>query len=149
MKPRVTVTSRSFGDVSAADLKTAGRAGREAEIVVADIRALLEGNELQAYEPMPPAILIPLDRGGSASELPGQDEVVGAETTAAIKRRAHVRRHLPRAVRPRDTCARRRATEAPRMAAIGVDKGRQRGVAAGHNHRAGGLDTGCDLTFMA
>ena len=75
----------ALGDVAAADLKTAGRAGREAEIVVANIRALLEGGELQAYEPTPPAIVIPLGPSGGASELPGQDEVAGAETTATIK----------------------------------------------------------------
>ena len=75
----------ALGDVAAADLKTAGRAGREAAVVVANIRALLEGGELQAYEPMPPAIVIPLGPSGGASELPGQDAVVGPETTATIK----------------------------------------------------------------
>ncbi len=75
----------AVGDVSDADLKTAGRAGREAEVAVANIRALLEGAELQAYEPMPPAIVIPLGPSGGASELPGQDEIAGTETTAAIK----------------------------------------------------------------
>ncbi len=75
----------ALGDVAAADLKTAGRAGREAETVVANIRALVEGGELRAYEPMPPAIVIPLGPHGGASELPGQDEIAGAEKTAAIK----------------------------------------------------------------
>ncbi len=75
----------ALGDASAADLKTAGRAGREAEVVVANIRALVEGGKLQAYEPSPPAIVIPLGPSGGASELPGQDDVTGAEQTAAIK----------------------------------------------------------------
>ena len=75
----------ALGDVAAADLKTAGRAGREAQTVVANIRALLEGGELQAYEPTPPAIVIPLGPSGGASELPGQDAVVGPEMTATIK----------------------------------------------------------------
>ncbi|HEY4349062.1 MAG TPA: FAD-dependent oxidoreductase [Gaiellaceae bacterium] len=75
----------AIGDVSSADLKTAGRAGREADVAVANIRALLHGDELQAYEPSPPAIVIPLGPSGGASELPGQDEIAGAETTAAIK----------------------------------------------------------------
>ncbi len=75
----------ALGDVAAADLKTAGRAGREAEVVVANIRALTAGGELQAYVPSPPAIVIPLGPSGGASELPSQDEVAGAETTAAIK----------------------------------------------------------------
>jgi apoptosis-inducing factor 2 len=75
----------ALGDVAAADLKTAGRAGREAQTVVVNIRALLEGGELQTYEPTPPAIVIPLGPSGGASELPGQDAVVGPETTATIK----------------------------------------------------------------
>jgi NADH dehydrogenase FAD-containing subunit len=87
--PQLQVTGQAnvfaVGDVAAADLKTAARAGREAEVVVANIRALLDGAELQAYEPMPPAIVIPLGPRGGASELPGQDEIAGAEKTASIK----------------------------------------------------------------
>jgi apoptosis-inducing factor 2 len=75
----------ALGDAAAADLKGAGRASRQAEIVVANIRALVEGNDLQPYEPSPPAIVIPLGPTGGASELPGQDEIAGAEQTAAIK----------------------------------------------------------------
>ena len=75
----------ALGDVADADLKTAGRAGREAEVVAANIRARVEGGELQAYEPMPPAIVIPLGPSGGASELPGRDDIADAETTAAIK----------------------------------------------------------------
>jgi NADH dehydrogenase FAD-containing subunit len=87
--PELQVTGQTnvfaLGDVAAADLKTAGRAGREAEVVVANIRRLIEGGDLQAYEPMPPAIVIPLGPSGGASELPGQDEIAGAEATATIK----------------------------------------------------------------
>ncbi len=87
--PELQVTGQAnvfaIGDVAAADLKTAGRAGREADIVVANIRALIEGGDLQTYEPMPPAIVIPLGPSGGASELPGQDEIAGAEATATIK----------------------------------------------------------------
>lgn len=75
----------AIGDCSSIDFKTAGRAGRQAELAVANIRALTEGGELQPYEPMPPAIVIPLGPGGGASELPGQDEIAGAETTSSIK----------------------------------------------------------------
>jgi apoptosis-inducing factor 2 len=75
----------ALGDAAAADLKGAGRASRQAEIVVANIRALAEGGELQDYQPLPPAIVIPLGPNGGASELPGQDEIAGAEQTAAIK----------------------------------------------------------------
>jgi apoptosis-inducing factor 2 len=75
----------ALGDVADADLKGAGRATRQAEVVVANIRALTEGRELKNYEPAPPAIVIPLGPIGGASELPGQDEIAGAEQTAAIK----------------------------------------------------------------
>jgi len=75
----------ALGDVAAADLKTAGRAGREADVVSANIRALVEGGELRAYEPSPPALLIPLGPSGGASQLSGQDEIAGAEKTAAMK----------------------------------------------------------------
>lgn len=75
----------ALGDAAAADLKGAGRASRQAEVVVANVRALTEGSELQSYEPAPPAIVIPLGPGGGASELPGQDEIAGADQTAAIK----------------------------------------------------------------
>ena len=75
----------ALGDVAAADLKGAGRASRQAEVVVANIRALAAGSELKDYEPPPPAIVIPLGPAGGASELPGQDEIAGAEQTAAIK----------------------------------------------------------------
>jgi NADH dehydrogenase FAD-containing subunit len=75
----------ALGDVSAADLKTAGRAGRQAEIVVANIQALIQGDDLRPYEPSPPAIVIPLGPSGGASELPGQDEIAGEEPTRTIK----------------------------------------------------------------
>jgi NADH dehydrogenase FAD-containing subunit len=75
----------ALGDAAAADMKGAGRASRQAEVVVANIRALAAGSELQDYEPSPPAIVIPLGPIGGASELPGQDEIAGADQTAAIK----------------------------------------------------------------
>ena len=75
----------ALGDAAAADLKTAGRAGRQAEVVVANIQALINGGEPVVYEPAPPAIVIPLGPSGGASELPGQDEIAGAEPTASIK----------------------------------------------------------------
>ena len=75
----------ALGDAAAADLKGAGRASRQAEVVVANVHALAEGTELRDYEPSPPAIVIPLGPSGGASELPGQDEIAGAEQTAAIK----------------------------------------------------------------
>ncbi|HEX4519852.1 MAG TPA: FAD-dependent oxidoreductase [Gaiellaceae bacterium] len=75
----------AIGDVSSIDLKTAARAGRQAELVVANVRALAEGGELTDYEAPPTAIVIPLGPDGGASELPGADEIAGAETTSSIK----------------------------------------------------------------
>jgi apoptosis-inducing factor 2 len=75
----------AIGDCSSIDLKTASRAGRQAEVAVANIRALAEGGDLQPYEAPPTAIVIPLGPGGGASELPGQDEITGAELTSSIK----------------------------------------------------------------
>jgi NADH dehydrogenase FAD-containing subunit len=75
----------ALGDAAAADLKTAGRAGRQAAVVAANVRALLAGDELGTYEPSPPAIVIPLGPSGGASELAGEDEIAGADRTAAIK----------------------------------------------------------------
>ncbi len=49
VSPQLQVTGLAkvfaLGDVAAADLQTAGRAGRQADVVVANIRALLEGGE--------------------------------------------------------------------------------------------------------
>ena len=53
--------------------------------MVTNISALVKGSDLQAYEPRHPAIVIPLGPNGGASELPGQDEIAGADTTASIK----------------------------------------------------------------
>jgi NADH dehydrogenase FAD-containing subunit len=75
----------AIGDVAGIDLKTAGRAGRQAEVAAANVRALAAGETLEDYEPSPPAIVIPLGPKGGASELPGQDEIAGPEPTAAIK----------------------------------------------------------------
>jgi NADH dehydrogenase FAD-containing subunit len=79
------VTVFALGDVSAIDSKSAGRAARQAEVVVTNVRALAEGGRLEDYEPYPPAMVIPLGPHGGASELPGQDEIAGAEATATIK----------------------------------------------------------------
>lgn len=75
----------ALGDASDADLKSAGRAGRQGEVVAANIRAVIEGTALQNYEPLPPVILIPLGPTGGASQLPGQSEIAGAQATASIK----------------------------------------------------------------
>lgn len=75
----------AIGDVSSIDFKTAARAGGQAQLAVTNIRALIDGDELQDSVPNPPAIVIPLGPHGGASELPGQDEIAGSETTSNIK----------------------------------------------------------------
>ena len=75
----------ALGDVSSIDIKMAGRAARQAERVAANIQALIDGTPLQDYEPLPPVIVIPLGPEGGAAQLPGQDEIGGAETASALK----------------------------------------------------------------
>jgi NADH dehydrogenase FAD-containing subunit len=76
----------AVGDVTnLPEPKRGGSAGRHAEVVVANIKALIAGEgELAAYEPTPPLILLPLGPAGGASQLPGSG-VLGAETTAQYK----------------------------------------------------------------
>jgi NADH dehydrogenase FAD-containing subunit len=89
VNPQLQVAGQSrvfaLGDVSTIDAKMAGRASQQAAIVAANIQALIEQTPLQAYEPMPPVIVIPLGPDGGAAQLPGQDEVGGAEVASAIK----------------------------------------------------------------
>jgi len=62
-----------------------GAAGRHADVVVSNIHSLIEGrDELVAYEPAPPLILLPLGPAGGVSLLPGRG-FVGAEVTAQLK----------------------------------------------------------------
>ena len=75
----------ALGDVSSIDIKMAGRAARQAELVAANIQALVDGTPLQDYKPLPPVIVIPLGPEGGAAQLPGQDEIGGAETASALK----------------------------------------------------------------
>jgi apoptosis-inducing factor 2 len=76
----------AVGDVTnLPEPKRGGSAGRHAEVVVANIKALIAGGgELTTYEPTPPLILLPLGPAGGVSQLPGSG-VLGAETTAQYK----------------------------------------------------------------
>jgi len=76
----------AIGDITAIpESKRGGAAGRHAQVVAGNIRALIEGrDELAAYEPAPPLILLPLGPTGGVSQLPGRG-FVGAEETAQIK----------------------------------------------------------------
>jgi NADH dehydrogenase FAD-containing subunit len=75
----------AVGDVTALpEPKRGGHAGQHAELVAANIKALIEGGELTAYTPPPPLILLPLGPAGGVSQLPGAG-VLGAETTSQYK----------------------------------------------------------------
>ena len=64
----------------------AGRAGYQADAVVANIQALIAGRAADTeYQPMPPVMLIPLGPDGGAAQLPGQDGIGGAEAASTIK----------------------------------------------------------------
>ena len=69
----------AIGDLTAIpEAKRGGAAGRHAEVVASNIRALIEhGDELVAYQPAPPLILLPLGPTGGVSQLPGQDDFAG------------------------------------------------------------------------
>ncbi|MFI7604997.1 NAD(P)/FAD-dependent oxidoreductase [Micromonospora sp. NPDC049366] len=74
----------ALGDISSADRDTALAAGQQAEVLAANIRALITGEgEQLAYQPGPPLIAVPLGPQAGATQLP--DGVTGAEATASIK----------------------------------------------------------------
>jgi apoptosis-inducing factor 2 len=82
------VTVFALGDLSTADAKMAGFAGRQAETVAANIAALAAGSsELVDYQSMGAAIVVPLGPTGGAGQLPGQTEIVGREVVAEVKGR--------------------------------------------------------------
>jgi NADH dehydrogenase FAD-containing subunit len=78
----------ALGDVSTADAKMAGFAGRQAALVADNINALIQGrSDLTPYESMGVAIAVPIGPTGGAGQFPGQDGVVGRDTIAEVKGR--------------------------------------------------------------
>ena len=78
----------ALGDVAAADHKMAGIAGRQAELVAANIRALITGDgALAPWLPSPPAIIVPVGPSGGSGQLAGTDELATAERVAQVKGR--------------------------------------------------------------
>lgn len=80
----------AVGDITdVRESKRASAARAHAEVVAANIRAVLEGREPAAtYEPAPERIVLPLGRTGGASQLVGEDgerRVLGAEETSRMK----------------------------------------------------------------
>jgi NADH dehydrogenase FAD-containing subunit len=77
----------AVGDIVGGSAKMAAVAGRQAATVVANVRALIDGGELQAYEPMPPAMFVPLGPDGGAGQMPGATEISGPEVVSQLKGR--------------------------------------------------------------
>ncbi len=87
----------ALGDVSTADRKVAGAASRQAAIVAANIRALIEAGPdaaagpgaagLSRYEPAPPGIVVPIGPEGGSGQRPGSEELLPAELVAQLKGR--------------------------------------------------------------
>jgi len=78
----------AVGDLSTADTKMAGFAGRQAALVADNINKLARGEtDLAEYQSMGVAIAVPIGPTGGAGQFPGQDEIVGPETIAEVKGR--------------------------------------------------------------
>lgn len=86
----------ALGDVSTADRKVAGAAGRQAEVVVANIRALIAADlagdaaaagGLAEYEPAPAGIVVPIGPEGGSGQRPGVAELLPPEMVAQLKGR--------------------------------------------------------------
>jgi NADH dehydrogenase FAD-containing subunit len=78
----------AIGDVSDADAKMAGRAGRQAHLVATNIRKLMAGDtDLGVYEPIPPAIIVPIGPKLGSGQLPNQDGLAPRDLVAAAKGR--------------------------------------------------------------
>jgi NADH dehydrogenase FAD-containing subunit len=76
----------ALGDIADADRDMAGIASRQAALVAANIRALIDGDgELERYAKFPPMIAIPLGPEGGAGFI--GDGVAGAATIAELKGR--------------------------------------------------------------
>jgi apoptosis-inducing factor 2 len=84
---RVTGHDRVFavGDLNdTPELKTGRAADKQAEVVAANIRALIEGGPLTAYEPFPDGMMLTLGPAGGVGYAP-ELGLFGAEATAQFK----------------------------------------------------------------
>jgi NADH dehydrogenase FAD-containing subunit len=78
----------AIGDVSTADAKMAGRAGRQAHLVAENIRKLMHGDEdLTPYVPLEPAIILPIGPHNGSGQLPGQAELASRDMVSKAKGR--------------------------------------------------------------
>src|SRR6202163_4883251 len=78
----------AVGDISTADAKMAGFAGRQATVVADNINALAQGrSELTHYESWGVAIAVPIGAAGGAGQFPGQNGILRREVIAQRKGR--------------------------------------------------------------
>jgi apoptosis-inducing factor 2 len=87
---QVTGQERVFaaGDVSTADHKMAGLAGRQAQLVAGNIRALITGDgDLTSYQSSPAVIIVPIGPDGGSGQLPGSDDLATPERVSQAKGR--------------------------------------------------------------
>lgn len=77
----------AIGDVSTADHKMAGLAGRQAQLAADNIRAIITGaGDLTPYQPAPPVIIVPIGPDGGSGQLP-DGELAAPEFVAQVKGR--------------------------------------------------------------
>jgi len=79
----------AVGDIAAGHPNGAGRAGRQGDLVAANIRTLImgQGGELVEVPVAAPAIVLPLGPEGGAGQRPDQEELLGPEEVAELKGR--------------------------------------------------------------
>ncbi|MBC6456708.1 FAD-dependent oxidoreductase [Actinomadura sp. HBU206391] len=76
----------AVGDIAAIDGNMARLAGIQAELAAANIRRLIEGDDVLAeYEPVPPSIIVPLGPVGGAGQFTGQPGVLPPEVVSQVK----------------------------------------------------------------
>jgi hypothetical protein len=67
---------------------TADIAGRQAQLVAGNIRALISGDgDLTPYQSSPPVIIVPIGPDGGSGQLPGSDDLATPERVAQAKGR--------------------------------------------------------------
>jgi NADH dehydrogenase FAD-containing subunit len=77
----------ALGDVTAIDANKAGVAGRQAQIVAANIRAQIDGGDRVHYVAGPPSIVLPLGPNGGAGQVPNSNDILPASRVAELKGR--------------------------------------------------------------
>jgi NADH dehydrogenase FAD-containing subunit len=76
----------ALGDVAAADAKMVGLTRGQADIVAANIKAMIAGDApAEEYQPGAASILVPVRATGGSGQLPGTDNLLAPEAVASIK----------------------------------------------------------------